>query len=189
MTESRTRRYRFNVWNLLRFQVMIAPLFLAASYADYNSPSNQFDPFQALAWFVAPPLLYVFLLVTTKLRSTAPSSFVFPSIRLGIVFGILFGVLSWGPSGGPAIARALGEFRDTLDAYLRTRPPISLRMILAAAKETRIGVIGLVFGFWLLHYAVLGAASGAVAGVAMQCIRRKRNQPCRPTVAERLNRS
>ena len=178
MTEPRMCRLRFNVWDLLRIQVMIAPLFLAASYADYNSHANQFHPFKALAWFVAPPLLYVFLLVATKLRGTAPSSFVFSSLRLGIVFGILFGVLTWGPSGGPAIARALGKFRDTLDAYVRNKPPISLGMILVAAKETRIHEIGLVFAFWLLHYAVLGAASGAVAGVVMQCVRRKRNQPC-----------
>lgn len=176
MSLLRRRRWHFNVWDLLKLQVILSPLFLALAYWDYQPRAYQFDPFTALAWFLVPPCLYVFLLVTFRLRSAVPHSYVFAGIRQGIFFGLLFGGLSWGPFGIPAILRALFEFCKLIGLAVRRNLPMSGTMIVECASET-LAKVGIITGLLLVHYAVVGAASGVLAAVTMQwitCVRKKK---------------
>lgn len=157
-------KLRFNVWDLLKFQFLLSPMFLAVPYADYQSSAGVSNPFQSLAWFVLPPMLYVLLFVTFKLRRTASRSYVFTGVRYGTMYGLLFGGLAWGPIGCPAIAGAISEFCKLLGLAHRRGLPITFPLVTEIAKET-FTYVGIVAAFCMVHYAVIGAALGAVAGL------------------------
>lgn len=167
MARNRISRLRFNVWGLLKFQLLIAPVFLAKPYMDYQAKAYQFNPYKVLIWFLAPPFLYVVAFVTVRLRRTAPKSFVFTGARSGILYGLLFGVLAWLPGGGPAVVQAMGECCKMFSQVLRRGFPFSFEMVSAVFQETLAEAV-LISGFLGLHYAVVGAVAGVIAGLVIQ---------------------
>jgi hypothetical protein len=166
---TRSRCCQFSVRTLLTLQFGVAPLFLAPAYADYKTHAYQFNPWTALLWLVVPPLVYALVLAAITLRRSKTSPSVFSGVCRGVWFGVLFGLLSWGPSGIPAILRDVGHFCAALRAWISNGyPPIPLRLVCEAAGQT-LGEYLLLSAFWLVHYALFGAASGGVAAVLVQC--------------------
>ena len=152
---------RFSIQQLLFWQFVIAPVFLAPAYADYNSRAHEFDPIRSLIWFLVVPSLYVFVLVIRRLRRKPPSSLVFAAIKSGVFFGLLFLILSFGPFGIPKLVQAFQAFAQ---ASKSVSSPIS-PMMLACARET-LGVPLMITGFAAINYVVLGAAVGAITSIA-----------------------
>lgn len=178
--QPRNRCFQLRVWDLFRIQLLIAPLFLARVYANANSPDFQRDQFARLAWFLVPPLLYVFLLVATKLRNSECPSYVISGLRLGILFGLLFCVLAWGPLACPTMVKGLDAFWGTIGIISRRGyPPMSFAVVMAVSKET-LGEIGFISAFVIFHYLILGAFSGIIAGATMQYFARRYPPPLRP---------
>ena len=157
-------------WTLARcftVQLIVAPLFISPFY---NNSHDTLHPYLGLCAFIFGPVIYCALLSFLRLRNLFGSS---PRVRrsltlvatwAGMLYGLLFCALAWGPNAIFVIWRQAGSF-------LQDVGQMSQRDWFSQWAWRVIGEPVLMIGLTLLHYAILGAASGIVAAVVFRASR------------------
>jgi hypothetical protein len=164
----RPGRIRFSLASILWLQLLLAPAFLAPVYA--RGPSG--NPYVRLIAVLIAPACYAALLLVIAWRRRPPQS-VLSGVRQGAAYGILFGLLSYVPAllyqMSPRLKTDLPEMED---AFLRlggTEGLFALRMLLATMAPYVLLPL-----YLLLHYALIGAATGGICSIVRDflCYRR-----------------
>jgi hypothetical protein len=144
-------RFRLSSANFFLLQLLIAPAFLGPLYYD---PPGRGRPLVQLLTLLVAPVSYVAVFAFRAARSVARErrasrSIVFSALRSGVAFGAIFGLL--------VIASLAAVWcRDQWSANLAT------------ANAPWILLEGAIVGaFLLLHYLVIGAATGGLVGMAV----------------------
>jgi len=155
----RPQRWRFGLASILRLQLLLAPAFLAPVYA--RGPSG--NPYVGLIAFLIAPACYVALLQAVLLRRQARQT-VLSSVRQGAIYGVLFGSLSLVPASLyralPALQRDLPMIEELIlrlggsEGFLALQP-----LLITIAPYVLLPL------YLLLHYALIGAATGGVSAI------------------------
>lgn len=139
-------------------QLLVAPAFLAPIY--YHVPDRS-HPYAALLAYLIAPVTYVGLFASRNLLHAAARgpawrrSTVFRAILSGTFYGTIFGAL---------VVTSLGV---VLIFDQRSTPPKYPLLFLALHAV----VLG---GFILLHYCLIGAATGGLVGLVVDLLQKPR---------------
>jgi hypothetical protein len=151
---------RLNIVNLFFLQLFVAPAFLGPLY--YEMPWRNRPLVMFVTLLLAPTSYVAVFTYRATVRSlTKPStnnrSIVFTSVRWGVAFGLLFGSLL-------VASLAVPWFSELLPAIFagEALAPGDVRALRRAAWEGLIAP-----PFILVHYLLIGAATGGLVGMAV----------------------
>jgi hypothetical protein len=151
------KRWRFSLQTLFWWQLFLVPLFLSPLYGE--RPQIQ-HPYVGLVMFTLAPVCYSALFVLwardTLDRQRLP---VLAAVRRGAMFGALFGLLAW---GGVLLLHSVEVIAGFGDLLGRPNPLYYVPLAVLSLGE-RLLVLGYLF---LVHYVLLGAATGGAIGLA-----------------------
>ena len=155
--------FRLTLTNFFLLQLLVAPAFLGPLY--YDMPSRD-RPYLTLFTVLVAPIVYVAVFVyrgAARCLAHPPRtkrSVVYAAIPSGVLFGGVFGLLLVG-------SLAVLWCRDIFSAGLAA--PITIE---AWARGPLLG------SFIIVHYLLIGAATGGLVGIALDvCSRWQSSAP------------
>jgi hypothetical protein len=153
--------WRFGAWDILWLQLLVAPAFLAPVYAEHHAT----HPYLELLAFLLAPTCYVAAMTAiARRRDHRRTSVVFTKVRQGVLYGVVFGLLSIIPAvvyeGAPDLLVQLELLGSINQAKVAGNRGVFYWLLISTFAP-----FVLVPLFVLLHYALVGAATGGVCGL------------------------
>jgi hypothetical protein len=166
---------RLSLWSMFELQLVVSPLFLAPLYLPGHVSAH---PYVHAISFLLAPIVYVAALELLFTRSHVEKWPVLAAARRGGAWGVVFGLLSMVPAQlWEQLVRSahwriefmlLGNlFNPSVRAQVWARPGDFLAYLAALILGLPVLIL-----FVLLHYALIGAAVGGVAGLVKDHRRR-----------------